>query len=68
MEKLYSVLAICEIIASIFAAVILIWAFVDDRKKQELKSIQLVTGIAAVIVSILAVSEVVVFVRWCIIL
>ena len=68
MEKLYGVLAICEIIASIFAAVVLIWAFVDDRKKQEPKSIQLVTVSAAVIVSILAVLEVVIFVRWCIIL
>lgn len=68
MEKLYIALMTGGIIASIFAAAILIWAFVDDRKKQELKSIQLVTGSAAVIVSILAVSEVVVFVRWCIIL
>ena len=67
MEKLYGVLAICEIIASIFAAVVLIWAFVDDRKKQEPKSIQLVTGIGALVVSALVIFEIIIFI-WAVIL
>ena len=60
MEKLYTVLMTGGIIASIFAAGVLIWAFVDDRKKQELKSIQLVTGIGALVVS--AIFEIIIFI------
>ena len=67
MEKLYGVLSICEIIASTFAAGVLIWAFVDDRKKQEPKSIQLVTGIGALVVSALVIFEIIIFI-WAVIL
>lgn len=67
MEKLYTVLMTGGIIASIFAAGVLIWAFVDDRKKQELKSIQLVTGIGALVVSALAIFEIIIFI-WAVIL
>lgn len=67
MEKLYIALMTGGIIASIFAAGVLIWAFVDDKKKQELKSIQLVTGIGALVVSALAIFEIIIFI-WAVIL
>ena len=40
MEKLYIALMIGAIIASIFAAGVLIWAFVNVRKNNEPESIQ----------------------------
>lgn len=67
MEKLYTVLMTGEIIVSAFAAGVLIWAFVDDRKKQEPKSIQLVTGIGALVVSALTIFEIIIFI-WAVIL
>lgn len=50
MEKLYIVLMIGAIIASIFTARVLIWAFVDVRKNNEPESIQVVIGIGALLV------------------
>ena len=67
MEKLYIALMIGEIIASIFTAGVLIWTFVDDRNKQELKSIQLVTGIGVLVVSALVIFEIIIFI-WAVIL
>lgn len=67
MEKLYIALMTGEIIVSTFAAGVLIWAFVDDRKKQESKSIQMVTGIGALVVSALTIFEIIIFI-WAVIL
>lgn len=67
MEKLYIALMTGEIIASTFATGVLIWAFVDDRKKQEPKSIQLVTGIGALVGSALVIFEIIIFI-WAVIL
>lgn len=67
MEKLYIALMTGGIIASTFAVGVLIWAFVDDRKKQEPKSIQLVTGIGALVGSALVIFEIIIFI-WAVIL
>lgn len=50
MEKLYIALMIGAIIASIFAAGVLIWAFVDVQKNNEPESIQVVVGIGALVI------------------
>lgn len=62
MEKLYIALMTGEIIASIFAAGVLIWAFVNVRKNNEPESIQVVTGIGALVVSALAIFEIIFFI------
>ena len=62
MEKLYIALMIGAIIASIFAAGVLIWAFVNVRKNNEPESIQVVTGIGALVVSSLAIFEIIFFI------
>lgn len=62
MEKLYIVLMIGAIIASIFAAGVLIWAFVNVQKNNEPESIQVVTGIGALVVSALAIFEIIFFI------
>lgn len=67
MEKLYIALMIGEIIASIFAAGVLIWTFADDKKKREVRSVQLVAGIGALVVSALTIFEIIVFI-WAVIL
>lgn len=62
MEKLYIALMIGAIIASIFAAGVLIWAFVNVRKKKnEPESIQIVIGIGALVVSALVIFEIIFF-------
>ena len=62
MEKLYIALMIGAIIASIFAAGVLIWAFVNVRKtNNEPESIQIVIGIGALVVSALAIFEIIFF-------
>ncbi len=67
MEKLYIALMIGAIIASIFAAGVLIWAFVDDRKNSEPRSVQVVIGIGALVVSALTIFEIIFFI-WAVIL
>lgn len=67
MEKIYIALMIGEIIASTFAAGVLIWAFVDDRKNSEPSSIQAVIGIGALVVSALTIFEIIFFI-WAVIL
>ena len=62
MEKLYIALMIGEIIASISAAGVLIWTFADDRKNNGPRSIQVVTGIGALVVSALTIFEIIVFI------
>ena len=61
MEKIYIALMIGAIIASIFAAGVLIWAFVDVRKNNEPESIQVVIGIGALVVSALVIFEIIFF-------
>lgn len=62
MEKLYIALMIGAIIASIFAAGVLIWAFVNVRKtNNEPESIQVVIGIGALAVSALVIFEIIFF-------
>ena len=62
MEKLYIALMIGAIIASIFAAGVLIWAFVNVRKtNNEPESIQIVIGIGSLVVSALAIFEIIFF-------
>lgn len=67
MEKLYIALMIGAIIASIFAAGVLIWAFVDDRKNSEPRSVQVVIGIGALVGSALVIFEIIIFI-WAVIL
>ena len=67
MEKLYIALMISEIIASIFAAGAVIWAFVDDQKNNGPRSIKIVTGIGALVVSALVIFEIIFFI-WAVIL
>lgn len=62
MEILYIALMIGAIIASIFVAGVLIWAFVNVRKNSEPISIQVDIGIGALVVSALVIFEIIFFI------
>ena len=66
MEILCIMLIITVIDISVFAAGILILIFLDEIIEHQPMGLRIFTGSTAVIVSILAILEIVVFVRWCI--
>ena len=66
MEILCIMLIITVIDISVFAAGVLILICLDEINEQQPMGLRIFTGSVAVIVSILAILEVVVFVRWCI--
>lgn len=65
MEILCIMLIITVIDISVFAAGVLILIFLDEINEQQPMGLRIFTGSTAVIVSILAILEIVVFVRWC---